>query len=422
MKTKIAAFGREEIIDRLHTCITGQAGIEVVPFIYTDAKETVALIEKAFMCDIYLFTETLSFLYVKQTIEKRRLPAVQIACDDYMVLTSLFNAKKDQALNRLSIDVWNKHHVSGLLTELTQKNHEVYVHDYEADDGVNIDQAVTFHLKLWEEGKIDYALTPIKEVEQQLKRNNIPATCMEIPTMNIENAIKRAKSVATFNDNNNVQIVAGYIAIKRTDSSTVKEGVLGQLYPVLQQFTQQTHASIVTTNDNQFILFGTSKLLNYLTNHYRDFPLLQKIKDTIQVPVAIGFGLGLTTKQAESNAKLALDRCVQNENSNCYIVNERQDTIGPLGVKKHFDPAQLYQALIHKARLNNDLSYNFIDFIKERNNEPFSSNDIAIYYRVTKRSAERTINKLLFGEVIKVVGEEKPYLKGRPRKLFQIVM
>ncbi|MDY0409577.1 hypothetical protein [Paracerasibacillus soli] len=45
---------------------------------------------------------------------------------------------------------------------------------------------------------------------------------------------------------------------------------------------------------------------------------------------------------------------------------------------------------------------------------------MAQYYQVTKRSAERTINKLLSGQVIKVVGEEKPYVKGRPRKLFQI--
>jgi len=130
----------------------------------------------------------------------------------------------------------------------------------------------------------------------------------------------------------------------------------------------------------------------------------------------------LTAKQADVNARLALERCRENENSNCYIVNERQDVIGPLGVKKHFDPAELYQSLIHKARLNNELSYNFIDFITHRNNEPFSSQDIAVFYRVTKRSAERTINKLLVGKVIKIVGEEKPYIKGRPRKLFQLVV
>jgi len=138
------------------------------------------------------------------------------------------------------------------------------------------------------------------------------------------------------------------------------------------------------------------------------------------VPVDIGYGLGLTAKQSEVNAKIAVETCSKTEDSKCYIVNERQETIGPIGVKKEFDASRLYHALIHNARLNNELSYNFIDFIRTRNNEPFSSNDIANYYNVTKRSAERTVNKLLNGEVIKVSGEERPYQKGRPRKLFTL--
>src|SRR5699024_9996590 len=101
-------------------------------------------------------------------------------------------------------------------------------------------------------------------------------------------------------------------------------------------------------------------------------------------------------------------------------VNDRKDRIGPLGVKKHINTSRLYQALIHKARLNNELSYNFIDFITTRNNEPFSSRDVASFYKVTKRSAERTVNKLLSGKVIKVVGEEQTYTRGRHSNLIQI--
>src|SRR5699024_11290555 len=116
MKTKIAVFGRKEIIYRLHTCVDGQTDIEIVPFIYTYAKETPLLIEIGFVCDIYLFTEVLSFLSVKEIVNKKRLPNVLIPCDDYMVLASLVNAKRDRHnLSRLSIDVWVKHFVNGVL-------------------------------------------------------------------------------------------------------------------------------------------------------------------------------------------------------------------------------------------------------------------------------------------------------------------
>jgi len=420
MKTKIAVFGRKEIIDRLHACISGQTDIEIVPFMYTYAKETPSLIEKAFVCDIYLFTEVLSFLSVKETINKKRLPNVLIPCDDYMVLASLFHAKRDRHnLNRLSIDVWDKHFVNGVLPELNIKNHGIYTHLYGDDVLIDIEQIVKSHQSLWESGKIDHVLTSIKEVEEQLKENNVPVTCMEFPEVNLESTIKEAKAIATLHERNSTQIVIGYVHLKETSGLG---GHAPKIHQIIRKFTDQTDATVVPNAENQLIIFGTTKLLNYITNHFRDFPLLKKLKGASNVVVNIGFGLDLTAKQADANARLALERCRENENSNCYIVNERQDVIGPLGVKKHFDPAELYQSLIHKARLNNELSYNFIDFITHRNNEPFSSHDIAVFYRVTKRSAERTINKLLVGKVIKVVGEEKPYIKGRPRKLFQLVV
>src|SRR5699024_9590323 len=189
---------------------------------------------------------------------------------------------------------------------------------------------------------------------------------------------------------------------------------------LLLQFAHRTYATVLPYGDNQFVLFGTRGTLDHITNHYRDLPLLKEVEQTLHVSVEIGFGLGMTTKQAEDHAKLALEVCAKTTESSCYIVNERQDLIGPLGVEKHVNTSKLYHALIHKARLNNELSYNFIDFIKLRNNEPFSSADIATYYRVTKRSAERTIHKLKTGRVIKEVGHEKPYIQGSPRKLITI--
>lgn len=423
MKVKVAAFGREEVINRIYNCAAGQTDIDIVPFIYQDASETAVLLEHASLCDIFLFTEIHAFLYVKEAIEKKRLPAVKITYDDYTVLTSLFYAKRrlQEGVSRLSVDMWHHHHIEEVFEKLVRANHEVYTHRY-GNDAFAVEEIVAFHCRLWEEGKIDYALTSVKEVERRLNKKNIPASYMRIPDPNLEQAIREAKSIATLNKND-ILMVAGSICMKQTQATDQeKEAVLQRLQQELQYFAEQTDASIIRTNEEQFMLFGTQKMLDYITGHYRDFPLLKTVKRIMKAPAAIGFGLGITAKEAETHARLALEKCNQHDSSNCYIVNERQDAIGPLGVKKEFDAAQLYQALIHNARLNNELSYNFIDFITRRNNEPFSSNDIATYYKVTKRSAERTINKLLGGEIISAVGEEKPYIKGRPRKLFQINM
>ncbi|GAB3048570.1 hypothetical protein [Virgibacillus ainsalahensis] len=428
MKAKIAVFGRKEVMDQIHTSISGQDEIEVIPFTYTKANEVVELIEKAFMCDIYLFTEALPYLYASEKIIKKRLPAVQVAFDEYMILTSFYRIKNyhNLQLNRISIDVLHDSHVEGVLHELDINDHEIYTYSYGKDIEVDIKKIVKHHQKLWDSDKIDYVLTSVDEVEQQLRNLDIPTIRMIIPKLNMERAIEQAKSIVTLNQSKSAQIVAGYVQIKNFASIKEVQGesaattLLNKLHEILNRFGKKTYASVLPSNVDQFVLFGTRGILDHITDHYRDFPMIREIEQSLQLPVDIGFGLGLTAKQAEDHAKLALEKCEQTDDSSCYIVNDRKDTIGPLGVRKQFDTSKLYQSLIHKARLNNELSYNFIDFIQFRNNEPFSSNDVATFYSVTKRSAERTINKLLSGEVIKVVGEEKPYVKGRPRKLFTL--
>ncbi|MFC2949011.1 hypothetical protein [Virgibacillus sediminis] len=428
MRVKIAVFGTEQLLDRIRTYTSDQNDIEMAYFPYIKAEETPALIEKAFMCDVYLFTESLSYLYASDKIKSKRLPAVQVAFDEYMILSSFYRAKNHHnlQLTRISIDILEQSCVDGVLRELEIDPQEIYTYSYAAQGASDLEKIVAHHEELWTENKIDYVITSIEQVEEQLIARNIPVIRMSVPKLNITRSIEKAKSIANLNQSKSSQIVAGYVrlkdypALKKMKGEREAAAIKEDLHRILDNFGKKTYATVLACNDDEFALLGTRGMLDHITNHYRDFPLIRDVERNLTIPVHIGFGLGLTAKQAENHAKLALEKCEKTEGSSCYIVNDRQDTIGPLGVKKQFNTSKLYQQLIHKARLNNELSYNFIDFIKVRNNEPFSSNDIATYYSVTKRSAERTINKLLTGDVIKVVGEEKPYVKGRPRKLFSL--
>lgn len=431
MKIKIAVFGREELVGRVIEHIKEQDDdeIDIVPFTFTHAQKTVELIEQAVMCDVYLFTTPLSFLYAREKITKKRLPAVTIPYDEYMILTAFYRLQNthDKQIKEFSIDTPAKRPVDEVSNELTIQDHSIYTYRYGGNQDWNIDSITAHHRTLWAEGKIKYVLTSINEVEERLRLQNIPVYPMNIPKSNIEQAIDHARKIAAFHQSKGMQIVTGLIRIKQYDELAAEFGQkladerMDELQQLLHQFADRTNSSILA-DDNQIALIGTQDVLHYLKNHLRDLPLLKDIEQKLEMTIDMGFGLGLTAKQAENNAVLALKQCTNTFTSACYILNERQETIGPLGVEKHIDTSQLYRALIHKAKLNNELSYNFIDFIKLRNNEPFSANDIANFYRVTKRSAERTVYKLLTGKVIEVVGEEKPYQRGRPRKLFKITL
>ncbi|RYG72248.1 hypothetical protein EU245_11200 [Lentibacillus lipolyticus] len=429
MKVKIAVFGGEEITERVHRLAGDMQDIEIFPLVYTDPSETEALIEKAVMCDIYMFDGVLPYQHALEKINKKRLPAVQMEVDAYMILTAFYHVKnaKGQKLERLSIDIPDAGQVDEVLDEIGISRQTIFTCSYGRNNLIqDTNEIAAFHEAQWQAGKVDHVLTSLSEVEQIMDAKGIPVTCMQTPNLNIRHALEKAASIAVINQSKSAQIVAGYIRMKHIHAIETKKGIVytqelqQKLHQKLKKYAQKTYASVWSNGNDQFVLFGTRGILDHITNHYRDFPLLKELEYTLDTAVDIGFGLGLTAKQAEDNAILALETCNGTQEGACYIVNERQETIGPLGVEKEFNPSKLYQALIHKAKLNNELSYNFIDFIETRNNEPFSSNDIANYYRVTKRSAERTIKKLMAGNVIKVVGEEKPYVKGRPRKLFQL--
>lgn len=429
MKVKIAVFGPEEIIQLVRLYVKDNKHIEMVPFAYEHESDVKELVKRAVMCDAYLFTEHFPFLYVKDQVNKMNIPIIQVEIGEYMLLTSLYHLSKDHssAPHKVSIDIPNAEVVEKVIQELREDDYTIYTQTYNSSDA--IDEIIAHHEDLWNKGDIECVLTSIEEVKRRLEAKHIPVYSMVIPLRNITTAVERAVSIVTLKSSSSALVVSGVVDIRNKDEVLTTHGeasfdeILTMIEQTLETFKDETATSLFMNNERQFIMFGTRGTLDYLTANYRDFPLLNRIEEKMpaDVIVDIGFGLGLHALEAEQHAQLALHACRKTDRHTCYIVNERKETIGPVGVKKEFNTATLYHDLIHKARLSNQLSYNFIDFIKNRNNEPFSSNDVAEHYNVTKRSAERTINKLLNGKVIKHVGEERPYVKGRPRKLFQIV-
>lgn len=427
MQVKIAVFGRKDTIKRIKQLTADNDNIEILPLVYSKIEETEELLEQVFKCDIYLFTEALSYSYVKEKIEKKRLPVIQVDFNPFSLVASFYQMNKDwkKPITRIAVDVLEEKHIDAVINELEFDRNNVQVFLHNPFDTPKPERLLSYYEQLWDEKKIDYVVTSLDEVREKLAERNIPASTIALPDLILTQAIEDAISLVKLAQSQNNQIVTGYVTVKGLDEDTDPDNkytteTLVKLSRIINRFATRTDATLFQTQDNKIIIIGTDKILIHLRDHYREFPLLQEMKSKLKLPIHLGFGLGLNAKESAKNAAFALESCKRSEHSICYIANERQELIGPIGIKKEIDTSSLYQALIHDARLNNELSYNFIDFITERNNEPFSTNDVAEFYQVTKRSAERTVNKLLTGEVIKISGEERPYTKGRPRKLFSL--
>ncbi|MCG5102796.1 hypothetical protein [Oceanobacillus alkalisoli] len=424
MKLKLAVFGIQPTIDRIHSLLEENKEIELLPFTYSKAEETTTLLDTVYNCDVYLFTEYLSYLYVYNRIEKERLPTIQIEPDPYMVSAALYRLQAEKNVKRIAFDLFDESYLDDVVRELNLDEEPIKPILFDSWEKPDPEQLITSYTTLWNEGNIEYVLASTEEIAAELRGRDIPASTLHLPELRLKEALNQTISLAKLSESENNQMVTGYISVKGIDEKTEIIGhsldILKRIRRILTRFSTRTDTTFVETEERKFVLYGSEKLHKHLKEHYRSFPLLQEMKSSIKLPVHLGFGLGLSALESAKNAEIAHESCQRSEHSICYITNERQEMIGPIGVKKEIDTSSLYQALIHHARLNNELSYNFIDFITDRNNEPFSTNDVALFYQVTKRSAERTVNKLLTGNVIKIAGEERPYKKGRPRKLFTL--
>src|SRR5699024_408804 len=236
MKTKIAVFGSGELIDRLRNYSDNQDDIEIILFEYSETKDITHLIDQAFMCVSYVFLESYPYLYTKDYFKKRRLPVINVSLDEYMILTNFYKIKNidRNPLQRFSIDILNKNLVDEVIAELHLHPRDIYTYSYE-NQTVDLQKIVHFHQQLWNEKKIDYVLTSIIEVKDQLLEIGIPATLMHIPKVNIVNVIEKAKSVTAFNKNKSTQINAGYVQIKDIfDQQKDEEELMNKLHDILQ--------------------------------------------------------------------------------------------------------------------------------------------------------------------------------------------
>src|SRR5699024_2923485 len=146
--------------------ISEKEEIQIFPFIYQHVQETNDLIEKAVMCDIYLFMNPLAYLYAKDKIDKKRLPAIQIPIDEFTIATALYLPRHslNSALRRTSIGTSHKQAVMHGLEEAGTNPKAVYLYSYDESRAFTPSAIRPLHDSLNLDGKTDLVLTWSRDV------------------------------------------------------------------------------------------------------------------------------------------------------------------------------------------------------------------------------------------------------------------
>ncbi|MGG1658587.1 transcriptional regulator [Brevibacillus sp. NRS-1366] len=431
MEIRIAVIGTKNMVQKVISS-NNHEQVQFRSFVYDRPEASKQLIDEATNNDVLLFTGPIPYYLGKNKIEERGLLAMYVPTDELAFSVSLNYIRHHRGIlpNRLSIDIPRRDIVTNILSELSINSTNIYIKEFTYSNHHFItNEMVEFHQNHWESGNIDFVLTSVQSVFDELQKKGIPSFRLIIPHKNILDTLQRAVTEGELLLSKKSQIATGIIEINgaQKEEDALDDQVWKQIQELLMTFSRKMNASLKMIDPHTFMIYGTKGGIQQITEDYRVFPFIDQLVRLHHAPIHFGFGFGLTAVEAEEHARIGLYHAKKTGEHAAFIVTEEKQVIGPLNksVTKTFQlQSQDDQTLMIAKKTGVSVSAitKMMNFIDLRQNQIFSANDLANYLQVSKRTSERLLKKLVDNQFAEISGEEQPYHKGRPRALYKLLI
>lgn len=405
MLIKIALIGPSLFCQQIEKLVASQKDIQIDSYHYKEPHESPAIIQTLPPYDAILFSGSLPYLFAKEVIQQLTIPVLYFKQDESAIAITILRLLVEESINlgRISIDVREKSSIDAVLHELGQQDSGPFIHILQDQEAI---QKVThFHKNLFSAGKTDYVITSVHAVYEQLCKKNIPAMKMITPKNSILQEIDRAKQQVLLQKSDAAQIAIGIIEGQNVES-------------IVQQMATLMQAN-ATEQQGRYTLFTTRGKVEFAVNNGYFDPFF----NTSPADFILAFGYGETIVDATENAQTALNFIENSTEHAFYIVNANKKLQGPFPQFNHAIEMKVNEPTLvemaDKTKLSPANLSKLLAFSQSRQTKQFTANDLALYLNVTRRTAERTLKKLLQFDYARIVGEEMTYRQGRPRALYE---
>ncbi|WP_341301420.1 HTH domain-containing protein [Lysinibacillus sp. FSL H8-0500] len=408
MSTKIAIICSKAFMQRIISIAQNITDIQLEFYLYNHPAEAPALLKQIKPCDALLLGGTLPYLYAQSLLSELPIPWNYLKQDETAISTTLLSlvAKHSLPIHRISIDVMNPKFVENVLTEIEYEGEGPYVQHISITEP--IETILCQHLALWHAKSIDFIITSIHSVFDELQKQQIPAMRMLDTTNTIIQSLEETKSKSLLTKSESVKAVVGLLEIP--EDTSVQSTIINHI-------AKSTFSTYKQTASHSFELYTTAGHLQKALEKGNLEKLIQKINQ----PFKLAFGYGHSILEATQHAQHALAFTKSYE---IYVLDEHKNLLGPfpnsegkLSLKTD-DPYVLQMAkLTSLSPLNIS---KIINFSRERQSAQFTAQNLAEYLQVTRRTTERIIKKLVDTGYAKAVGEEMTHQQGRPRTIYEL--
>ncbi|MFD1413384.1 helix-turn-helix domain-containing protein [Oceanobacillus jeddahense] len=391
-------------------------------------------------CDILFFAGQMVYeIYLEDSVssdEETGPISINIGYDGSALYKSLYElAMENNGMLSLftpfTIDVLRENEVLNSLKEV----------DLHMEDFITIDGPSTYTTKDWaniheryyKNGESVYAVTCLTSVAEELKNRGIPVKRVVPTHSSINVALEMVYAQSDILIKNQLLTTAFLIKWKETDRRPKNRYNFYRqklkFEEIIIDFCEKHNVSLTFSNEHQANLYTNMFIAKEFTNNFTSFSLIKEIEDKTGNKVFIGIGIGNETSNAELSAEKSL-KFAESKNKSCaYVSFQNGDISGPLLTEDQspltfstsFDN-ELLKEISKKTNLSAVTISRLMFLLQQNNEENLTIHQLAEAFDVSLKSASRLLNQLEQTGFAKVIGKEQPPGRGRPRKIYNLMI
>lgn len=402
-----------------------------VPIVYQDASEVTQILTRhGNEFDMWLFSGIVP--YQRALAQKINKPLFYIPHTGSSLYRALLQITYMEHLNieSASFDTFSQKEVEETFTDINLPLPKLFVNHYEGI--VSASDLTEYHYSLWKSGQTKIAVTCFLTTYETLRQMGVPAFRIWPTRSNIRTTLDIAINAFEAQRFKGSQLAIQQIEIDdyddlvRASSSYHVKKIELRLYEILVSYAEKLQGSIVLRGDGQFALYSTRGILEEITEEFTIMPILEDIIRNVGANVSGGIGFGASAYAAEEYAFRALGLAKQKGKGRWMVVTDKKDAIGPLSsaVRLKYSVRtddSLYKEFADKLSISATTVNKLLAAIDKLDKETIGADDLAMYLAITPRSARRLLATLVEQNLAEVSGEES-LIKGRPRKLYKILL
>lgn len=426
---KIAIVGAHDSVEKVYQIgSTSYLEHEFLPFsvgLCDSCEEILNRVEE--VADGLIFTG-LGFVNISKKLNILSIPVEFITRDGSCIIKTFWDLR-DQKLapKRISMDVVGEHLFADVCAELELSFDQAYLFPYNPEQIE--EELMEIHKSLWEQGKIDLAITSYGWIFDQLTQAHIPVARLAVTAPIVRNSLDRLIARIENQEMKKSQLAVQLITIEAKQDynryeyealrkRNVFERMLIDYLPVIQGTATQNRS-------DQYTIISTRGAMENSVSEAAFLKILAEAeRENIRLYAGVGFGH--TAFDADFNARIALKRSRQEKGNTFYIVDAKKKVVGPIGHKDvlTFESASLGKA-VQKIALETGLSTAYISKImnltKRLDTNLIDAKKMAELLMVTDRSARRILKKFVDAGYAEIVTSSQQNTVGRPMHIYKIL-